>query len=99
MNLADAEGKSASGAAVSGTGTRLTGRWLLIARVVWLLLVIPSLGLFIASLLVSYQQMLKVCVDAATCNLSGTLPVGVQHSLATVGFSVSAFAAFRVQEG
>ncbi len=59
MNLADAEGKSASGAAVSGTGTRLTGRWLLIARVVWLLLVIPSLGLFIAGLLVSYQQMLR----------------------------------------
>ena len=58
MNLADTEGKSASGAVVSSAATtRLTGTRLIIARVVWLALAIPSLGLFIASLLVSYQQM------------------------------------------
>ncbi len=45
MKLADTEGKSAD--------TRLTGPWLIIARTAWLVLVIPSLGLFIVSLFVS----------------------------------------------
>ena len=49
MRLADTEGKSAD--------TRLTGPWLIIARTAWLVLVIPSLGLFIVSLVVSYQQL------------------------------------------
>ena len=94
MNRSDTEGKSANGAVVSNAAnTRLTGSWLIIARVVWLVLVIPSLGLFLASLLVSYQQMLKVCVDPVTCNLSGALPAQMQQSLATIGFSVSGYAA------
>ena len=94
MNQSDTERKSASGAVVSNTAnTRLTGPWLTIARVVWLVLAIPSLGLFLASLLVSYQQMLRVCVDPATCNVSAELPVQMQQSLASSGFSVSGFAA------
>ena len=60
MNQSDTERENASGAVVTNTAnTRLTGTWLIIARVVWLVLVIPSLGLFLASLLVSYQQMLN----------------------------------------
>jgi hypothetical protein len=58
MKVADTEQKSAGEAIVSSaTNTRLTGPWLHIARVVWLVLVIPSLGLFIASLVVTYQQI------------------------------------------
>src|SRR5437588_8048460 len=94
MNLPDTEGKSASGSAVSTTAnTRLTGSWLIVARTVWLALVIPSLGLFIVSLLVAYQQMQTVCVDPVTCNLSGALPVQVQQALPTIGLSLSGFAA------
>src|SRR5260370_25248350 len=94
MNRLDTESKSASGAVVSSNAnTRLSGSWLIAARAVWLALVVPSLGLFVASVLVSYQQMLKVCVDPVTCNLSGALPVGVQQSLATIGFSLTGFAA------
>jgi len=94
MNLSDTEQNSASGAVVSSTAnTRLTGPWLTIIRVVWWVLVIPSLGLFLASLLVSYQQMLRVCVNAVACNVSGGLPVQIQQSLASIGFSVSGFAA------
>ena len=94
MNLPDTEGKSASGSAVSTTAnTRLTGSWLIIARIVWLALVIPSLGLFIVSLLVAYQQMQTVCVDPVTCNLSGALPAQVLQALPTIGLSVSGFAA------
>ncbi len=93
MNLADTEGKSISGAVAASTvSTRLTGPWLIIARAVWLALVIPSLGLFVVSLVASYQQMQTVCVDLATCNLSEALPVQAQQSLATIGLSVSEFA-------
>jgi len=94
MNRSDTEQKSTSGAVDSNAAnTRLTGSWLIIARVVWLVLAIPSLGLFLASLLVSYQQMLRVCFDLVTCNGSQELPVQVQQSLASSGFSVSGFAA------
>jgi hypothetical protein len=94
MNLSDTEQKIASGAVVASTAnTRLTGSWLIIARAVWLVLVIPSLGLFIASLLVSYQQLQTTCVDPVTCSLSGALPAQVQQSLPTIGLSVSGFAA------
>jgi hypothetical protein len=94
MNRSDTEGKSAGGAVVANTAnTRLTGSWLIIARVVWLVLVIPSLGLFIASLDVSYQQMQTTCIDITTCGISLALPVQVQQSLSTIGLSVSWFAA------
>src|SRR2546421_6516917 len=94
MNLPDTEGKSASGSPVSTTAnTRLTGSWLIIARTVWLALVVPSLGLFIVSLLVAYKQMQTVCVDPVTCNLSGAFPPQVQQALPTIGLSLSGFAA------
>jgi hypothetical protein len=94
LNRSNNEQKGASGVIDSnGANTRLTGSWLIIARVVWLALVIPSLGLFVASLIASYQQMLTVCVDAVACNLSLELPVQIQQTLSTIGLSVSGFAA------
>ena len=51
MDLLDTKQKSASGSVVASTAnTRLTGSWLLIARTVWLALIIPSLGLFVVGL-------------------------------------------------
>ena len=95
MDRSDTEQKSASRAVVSSTAnTRLTGSWLIVARAVWLVVAIPSLGLFIASLLVSYQQMLRVCVDPVTCtNLAGALPARGLQALTSSGFSVSEYAA------
>jgi hypothetical protein len=95
MNLADTEQKSTYGAVVFNTAnTRLTGSRLTFARVLWLLLVIPSLGLCIASLIVSYQQMQTVCLDSVTCNhLPEALPVHLLHALLTLGISASGYAA------
>ena len=94
MNQSDTEGKSGSHSTVSSTAnTRLTGSWLIMARAVWLALVVPSVGLFLASLLVSYQQLQRACVDPVTCNLSGALPAQVLQALPTIGLSVSGFAA------
>src|SRR6266702_3802117 len=91
MNVADTERKSGSGSVVSSaTNTRLTGSWLIIARAVWLALVIPSLGLCIASLIVSYQQMQTVCVDSVTCNnIAGAIPPQLLQVLLSIGISAS----------
>ena len=94
MSQLDTEQKNASLSAVPSTAnTRLTGSRLIIARAVWLALVIPSLGLFVFSLLVSYQQMQRACGDPVTCNLSIGLPAQVLQSLPSIGLSVSGFAA------
>ncbi len=89
MKQSDTEHKSVSGAVDSnGANTRLTGSWLIFTRVVWLVLVIPSLGLFVASLLVSYQQMQTVCVDPVMCNLTGALTAQELQALASSGFTL-----------
>ena len=94
MNVADTERKSGSGSVVSSTAnTRLSGTRLIIARTVWLALVIPSMGLFVASLPVYYTLIQKACVDLATCNLNGALNAKGLHDLSTFGLSVSAYAA------
>jgi hypothetical protein len=95
MNLSDTEGKSPSGAVVSSAATtRLSGPWLIVARAVWLVLVVPSLGLFVISLPVYYQQLQRACVDPVICNnIAGALPAKGLQALSTIGFSVSGYAA------
>jgi hypothetical protein len=91
MNRSDPEGKSASHSAVSSiANTRLSGPWLVVARAVWLALVIPSMGFFVVSLPVYYQQLQRGCVDPLTCSIAGALPAQVLH---TPGFPVSGYAA------
>jgi hypothetical protein len=94
MNVADTERKSGSGSVVSNTAnTRLSGTRLIIARAVWLALVIPSIGLFVASLPVYYAQIQRACVDLAMCNLNGALTAKGLQDLSTFGLSVSGYAA------
>lgn len=94
MNLADTERKSGSGLVVSNTAhTRLSGFRLIMARAVWLALVVPSVGLFIASLPVYYAQIQRACVDPVTCNIAGTLSAKGLQELSALGLSVSGYAA------
>src|SRR6266581_1845715 len=95
MNLSDTEGKSASGAVVSNTvNTHLTGTRLIIARAVWLALVVPTVGLFVISIPVYYQQLQTACFIGTACGkLYGALPVKGLQTLSTTGFSVSGYAA------
>ena len=93
MKQSDTEQKSVSRTVDSnGANTRLTDPWLTITRVVWLVLVIPGLGLFLASLLVSYQQMQTVCVDPVMCNLTGALTAKELQALASSGFTLNEYA-------
>jgi hypothetical protein len=95
MNLSDTEGTSASGAVVSSAATtRLTGTRLIIARAVWLALVVPTVGLFVISIPVYYQQLHTACLSGTACGkLYGALPVKGLQTLSTTGFSVSGYAA------
>ena len=77
----------------SNGNTRLTGSLLFIARAVWLLRVIPSLGFCIASIIASYQQMQTVCVDLTACNnIAGAIPPQALQTLHSFGISASEFA-------
>jgi len=95
MSRLDTPLESGRGSAVSGnTNTRLSGSWLVIARIVWLVLVVPSLGLFVVSLPVYYKQLQTACVDAVTCNIFGALTAKGLQELPAIGFSVSGYATF-----
>jgi hypothetical protein len=68
----DTEYKSTSKAIDSnGPNTRLTDSSLVIARIVWLTLIIPSVVLLVASFPVYYQQLQTVCSNNACGNLNG----------------------------
>ncbi len=94
MKLADTERTSGSGSVVPSAGkTRLSGSRLIMARAVWLALVVPSLGLFVASLPVYYALIQKACVDPVTCNIAGALTAKGLQELPGLGLSVSGYAA------
>jgi hypothetical protein len=95
MNMADTEQKSASGAVVASTAnTHLSGSWLIIARTVWLALVVPTLGLFVISLPGYYQQLQTACSIGTACGkLFGALPAQGLQTLSTTGLSASGYAA------
>ena len=95
MKLAKTEQKSAGGAVDSNAAnTRLTGPWLIVARTAWLVLVVPSVGLFVVSLPVYYQQLQRPCVGPVVCNnLGGVLNAKELQALSTIGLSVSQYAA------
>jgi hypothetical protein len=94
MNQSNTEQKSPGGAVVSDTvNTRLSGSWLIMARVVWLALVVPSLGLFVANLLVYDRQLQRACVGPLLCGLTGALNARELQALPKVGLSGGVYAA------
>jgi hypothetical protein len=74
------------------TGKLMSGNRLIVARVVWLSLVMPSLILFVASLPVYYAQIQRACVDLVTCNLSGSLTAKGLQDLPALGLSANSYA-------
>src|SRR5215472_4134431 len=72
----------------------LSGAPLFVARAVWLMLVIPSLGLTVASFPVYDQRLQRACVDATTCNIAGALTAKGLHAMAALGVPASGYAAF-----
>ncbi|HXL37746.1 MAG TPA: hypothetical protein VN954_11165 [Ktedonobacteraceae bacterium] len=78
-------------------GTRLHGRWLILARVVWVMLAALTLGLLIASIPSTFAFLHIVCTGAiATCRNNGQLiPVDL-HTIQALGFSIDFYATYWV---
>ncbi len=94
MNVSGTERTSSDELVVSTSRkTRLTGSRLIIARVVWLALVLPSVGLFVASLPVYYSLVQEACTNVVTCNIAGTLNTQGLQQLHAFGLSAGSYAA------
>lgn len=73
---------------------RLSGRWLWIARTVWLTLVTVTLVVFVASLPVYWMQLQTIC-RATSCPPWQTLPTGAQ-AIEHLGFSLQGWTVIQV---
>ena len=80
----------------SEAGTRLHGRWLVLARVLWVMLAVLTLGLFIASVPTSFAFLHMLCTGApATCGISGQITPNILRALQAIGLSLDFFATFQ----
>jgi hypothetical protein len=96
MSGSEIDLKRTVGEGVPGTATtRLSGSWRLVARVIWLVLVVPGLALYVGGLPVYYWHIQSACMDAATCMVAGALPARELQEIANLGLSASAYAAMR----
>src|SRR6185312_908442 len=95
MNLVNAPGKSGSRTVVTdNANTRLSGSWLMLARAVWLALVVLSLGVTVAGLPVYYSQLQTACIGPVRCSVLGALNAKAIQALPVLGFSMNGYATF-----
>lgn len=73
------------------TTTRLSGRWLILARVVWIVLVIFLLGTFIFSISANFASLHQPCIGDWCIN-SGYLTASEIHALPQYGLSLDVYA-------
>jgi hypothetical protein len=78
-------------------GPRLQGRWLVIARAVWIVLALLLLANFIASILASYNQLRTVCTNSSFghCNIWQPTP-GNMQALQRLGLSLDTYAVYTL---
>ncbi|MGH8058089.1 MAG: hypothetical protein ACREOH_12780, partial [Candidatus Entotheonellia bacterium] len=78
----------------STTNTRLRGRWLMLARTVWLVVAILSLGLFVAGIPAKFAELLVAC--PTTPCLSDQLRPAEPGALQDLGLSPGFYAAYGI---
>ncbi|HEY6286005.1 MAG TPA: hypothetical protein VIX20_10110, partial [Ktedonobacteraceae bacterium] len=71
--------------------TRLSGQWLILARAIWLILVIFLLGIFIFSLPANFASLHQPC-NKDWCTNSGYLTTSEIHALPQFGLSLDTYA-------
>jgi hypothetical protein len=76
------------------TNTRLSGRWLILARVVWIALVVCILAYFIAGLPAIFVTLHQPCVGVWCTNAVGRLTASQMHALVKAGISLDTNAWF-----
>src|SRR5260370_20534327 len=73
-------------------GTRLHGRRLVLARVVWVGVVVFTLSIFLLSLPAYFAQLQTVCVGVTCVYAYGQLTPGTAQALQNLGFSIGGYA-------
>lgn len=90
----DTESSITSKAGVTrSANTRITGKWHLIVRTAWLILVVPILGLYICSLVLYAQQLQQGCVDLAMCRLGEVAFANLFQAFSTLGLPTGVYIA------
>jgi signal transduction histidine kinase len=77
------------------TRTRLSGHWLMTARLLWLTLTLLSLALYLAGIPAFYQQLQLPCVGGS-CSFYGALISQELMKLQTIGFPAQQYATFMI---
>ncbi|HLW01949.1 MAG TPA: hypothetical protein VKT82_25070 [Ktedonobacterales bacterium] len=83
-------------AAPTAPTTRLSGRWLWLARVGWLAVVLFTLALALGSLPTYYHFLQQPCVGTLACNLNGALDATGARALHAAGFSLRDYATYTL---
>jgi hypothetical protein len=78
----------------SEAGTRLYGRWLIIAQIAWVILVVLAFAVFVASLPVYFLQNQTICTGAV-CPPGELSPASAQ-AFESLHLSLSTYATFRL---
>jgi hypothetical protein len=84
-----------SAKSASADDTDLHGRWLLGARIVWVIVVLPTLGLFVASI-PSYFAYLHILSATPTTDLGAQLARQDVQQIQMVGLSIDFYAWYSV---
>jgi hypothetical protein len=74
----------------------LRGRWLLIARVTWVVVALLYVGVFISGIPSEFARLQIPCTDAVSCSLIPHLTVQKVQELKELGLSAEFFAAYFI---
>jgi hypothetical protein len=76
--------------------TTLRGRWLLLARVAWVVVALLYVGVFISGIPSEFARLQTPCTDAVSCSLIPHLTVQKVQELKELGLSAEFFAVYFV---
>jgi hypothetical protein len=97
QHLSAAHSSQAAATTPNKGGPRLQGRWLAIARAVWIVLALLLLANFIASIPASYGQLRTICTNSTFghCNIWQPTP-GNMQALHQLGLSLDTYALYTI---
>jgi hypothetical protein len=84
--------KSHSSRGRGAEGTRLYGRWRVLARIVWVAVVVFTLSIFVLSLPAYFAQLQTICVGDTCVYAYGQLTPGTAQAPQHLGLSTGEYA-------
>jgi hypothetical protein len=74
----------------------MQGRWLLLARVVWVTVALLTVSVFVLSIPSEFARLRSPCSDTVSCGWLMRLTAENSRELSSLGLSVEFFAAYFV---